>query len=156
MLVPVEQIQGDDEEDTRLLRAMADEAIEFLSSKHWCPRIERMYFADGYGGIFALFVARLAEKILETDDWLWVAVGDVPTVYIVLEPDDNARWAAERYCSVLNDWISAVLGLGNFDDVYPVNAPRTEEMALNLKHRLDSLRDDIIPYLSDDGLEYSE
>jgi hypothetical protein len=156
MLVPVEEIEGGDEQDTALLLAMAGEAIAFLNSKHWCPTIRQTYFADGYGGIFALFVARLSEPILETAEWLWIVVGDVPTVYMVLEPEDNARWAADRYCSVIGDWIDAVLGSGNFDDVYPVGLPRTEEEAMRLKHKLDTLRENLIPHLRDDPLEYTE
>jgi hypothetical protein len=75
---------------------------------------------------------------------------------MILEEDDNARWAAARYCNVIGDWIDAVLVSGDFDNVYPVKLPRTEEEAMKLKRKLDLLRSDIIPHLSDEHLEYSE
>ena len=56
MLTPVDDIEGDEERDTKLLRQMAVEAREYICAFHWCLPIKAMYFADGVGGVIAIFL----------------------------------------------------------------------------------------------------
>jgi hypothetical protein len=135
---------GDTAEDTKLLRDMAEGAKEYISSFSWCPKIGAMYLGYGVGGVIAIFLVEFQEKIAETDDQLWVIVGDVPKAYMVVEADDSPRDALISYCSLMEDWINAVLTFGDFNDVFPVSAPRTMEHARMLRSRLDFLRSEII------------
>ncbi len=150
MLMPVEAIRGEDDEDTKLLNEMASDARNYIASFTWCLPITAMYLADGVGGIIAIFLVEFAGKIGGTDDRLWVVVGDLPSAYMVVEPDDCVQEALERYCLLMEDWVSAVRGNGDFENVYPVAAENTEEHADMLQGRLDSLRKDIIPEFSAD------
>jgi hypothetical protein len=54
-VVPIDQMFGDDEEDTILLQAMAARAQEFILSLSFCKSIRGAYFGDGCGGVVALF-----------------------------------------------------------------------------------------------------
>ena len=45
----------------------------------------------------------------------------------------------------MEGWIAAVRNGGNFDEVYPVSAPRTAENAEGLENRLTFLRKELIP-----------
>jgi hypothetical protein len=76
-LTPIGSMRGDDPEDSALLRQMAQKAEVYLRSFEWCPAIEAMYLGYGVGGVIAVFLARLTEKVAGTDEWLWVAVGDL-------------------------------------------------------------------------------
>src|SRR6266702_7656718 len=49
-------IMGEDQEDTTLLRKMADEADAYIRSFSWYQRVLRSFFAGGVGGIFAVFL----------------------------------------------------------------------------------------------------
>src|SRR5260370_27952817 len=107
MLVPVGQIVGGDEEDTKLLRKMAAEAREYIISFKWCLPIKSMRFADGVGGVIAIFLVEFEGKVGGTDNRLWIVVGDLPSAYMVVEPDDCAKETLEGYCELMNDWIDA-------------------------------------------------
>ena len=107
-----------------------------------------MYLGYGIGGVIAVFQLEFKHKIADTDQRLWIIVGDLPSAYVVVEPQDSAQKAIERYCEVMDGWIAAVLSLGDFSDVFPVNAPRTAENAELLRLRLDYLRAEIIPRIS--------
>ena len=144
MLIPVKEMQGEDEEDTRLLKEMAERARNYITSFPWCLPISAVYFAYGIGKIVALFLFEFDGKIGGTDDKLWVVVGDLPSVYMVVEPNQSARGVLESYCWLMDDWVSAVRD-GDFEGVYPVTAARTEEHADMLERRLAMLRQDISP-----------
>ncbi len=148
MLMPVDRIKGEDEEDTRLLAEMAVHARNYVTSFDWCLPITAMYLADGIGWVVAIFLVEFEGKIDGTDDRLWVVVGDLPPAYMVVEPDDCAQEALERYCLLMDEWVAAIRQKGDFDGVYPVSAPRTEEYAEALHSRLNSLRNEIIPNFS--------
>ncbi|MGB8365698.1 MAG: hypothetical protein WCE20_14400 [Rhizomicrobium sp.] len=145
MPIPVENIVGDGEEDTKLLKEMVVAARNYISSFEWSQPITAMYFAYGIGGILALFLVEFAGKIAGTDSRLWVIVGDLPPAYMIVEPDSCAQNILESYCSYMDEWVEAVKGNGDFSGVYPVAAPRTLENAEMLRSRLEFIRREIIP-----------
>lgn len=51
-------------------------------------------------------------------------MGDLPTAYIVVEPDDSPQQALERYCEMMEEWISAVRDGGSLQHVFSVSADR--------------------------------
>ncbi len=149
-MMPVDAIKGEDEKDTGLLDEMATHARNFITSFKWCLPITAMYLADGIGGVVAVFLVEFDGKIGGTDDRLWVVVGDLPSAYMIVEPDDCAREALETYCLLMDDWVAAVRGDGDLENVYPVEAARTQEHADMLQSRLAFIRKEIIPEFSTD------
>jgi hypothetical protein len=152
MLTSVQKIQGEDEEDTRLLREMAEQARDYVTSFDWCPPIVREWLAAGVGGVVAIFLFEFARKIEGTDDKVWVIVGDVPPAFKAVEPDDTPQSVLEGYCFLMDDWVTAVRTGGDFDDVFPVAAAPTEEHADMLESRLATLREEIVPIFSTDRM----
>ena len=144
-LTSIDSLSTDGEEEAALLCDMAAKARSYVSSFSWCPNIKAAYLAFGIGKVVGVFLFDFQSKVGGTDDRLWVMVGDLPDAYLVVEPDDSAKEALVRYCELMDDWISAVLTFGKFDDVFPVAAPRTIENANLLRRRLDFLRSEIIP-----------
>lgn len=142
-------ITGDDAEDTRLLREMAQEARDYITSHSWCPPQKDMFLACGVGGVIALFLVEFTEKIGGSpDDSLWLVVGDLPSAYFVTENATHQRAALETYCNLMDDWVAAVLDGGDLDEVYPVEAEPSEQNAQELASRLRYLRAEIIPAIS--------
>lgn len=128
MLIPVSEINAGDEEDTRLLRAMATEARGYVTSFKWCLPIKAMYLADGVGGVVALFLVEFEGKVGGTDDRLWVVVGDLPSAYMVVGGPVNAKEALEAYCELMDDWINAVLVTHDSITFSPSLPPRRPQM----------------------------
>jgi hypothetical protein len=152
MLTPVAAMQGEDEEDTRLLKEFETWARNYITSFRWCLPITEMYFAHGIGGIFAIFLFEFEGKIAGIADMLWVVVGDLPPVYMVTDACKCARDVLEAYCELMDDWVAAVREGGDFDEVYPVSAPRTAENADALEDRLGWIRREFIPEAPTDPL----
>jgi len=139
------EIKGDDEEDTSLLKGMLSEARKYITSHDWCPKICEEYFGFGIGGIVAVFLFRFSEKIKETDDLLWILVGDLPSAYLVIDDIPNAMTALEVYCDLMEDWSNAILKGAPLENAFPVKVDPTEKHAKMLLKRVSLLRTDIIP-----------
>ena len=94
-VIPIDQMFGDDEEDTILLQAMAARAQEFILSLSFCKSIRAAYFGDGCGGVVALFLFRIEPSEANVDEWLWAVVGDVPPAYLVIDDCKTPSQALE-------------------------------------------------------------
>ncbi|MDD5010737.1 MAG: hypothetical protein PHQ00_01285 [Phycisphaerae bacterium] len=144
-VVPIEEMAGRDKKDIASLKEMLKEAENYLKSFKWCPEIEKIYFGFGIGGVIAVFLFKFKEKIQETDEFLWVVVGDLPPAYFVVDEASNPKEAIETYCELMEDWVNAVRNKTSLKNVYPVVASPTEEHAQMLSSRIKLLREDIIP-----------
>ena len=140
-------ITGEDDEDTLLLREMADEAIDYLDNLPGCPPVKNGYLAYGVGGVFALFLIELIRNIEQDASKIWVVTGDVPSAYLVIAPDDSSKKAIERYCDLMQDWATAVKTAQPLENVYPVAAAPTLENATMLEDRITFLKKEILPDL---------
>jgi hypothetical protein len=140
-----ETIQGDSPGDTALLRGMAVEARTFLSSFQWCPPIKAVFLGYGVGNVVAAFLVQLTEAIRGKDEFLWVIVGDLPSIYMVTDNAPTASDALSIYCDIANKWADAVLQRKDTTKTFPIKAEPTLENANLLKKRICFLREQIIP-----------
>jgi len=138
-------IIGDDDADTAKLRELAIAAENYIQSFSWCPPIKDMYFAYGVGGIVAVFIVEFLQRIQGYDEELWIVVGDVPSAYLVVEPMDDEAQALERYCELMDQWITAVRNADDLSKVFPVSAEPTVKHVNMLRSRIELLRSALIP-----------
>jgi hypothetical protein len=73
-VVPIERMSGEDDEDTVFLRAMFEEATNYIRSFSWCDSITGSYFAGGVGKIFAIFLFQITSPNPHVDSWEWIFV----------------------------------------------------------------------------------
>jgi hypothetical protein len=144
---PAETLQGDDDTETAELKAMHGEARAYLESFRWCPKIARSFFGAGLTGVVAVFLFEFVELVHGTDKWLWVVVGDLPTVHLVTDKAKDPYSALEVYCEVMDDWVDAVKTGVGLSKVFPVKVPADAKHAEMLATRLELLREEIIPLL---------
>jgi hypothetical protein len=144
-LTPEEDARGEDARETEELREMLQEALEYLRRHSWCPEILESYMGIGIGGVLAVFLVHLSEKVGGTDDWLWVIEGDLPSAYPVTDAAPDARTALAGYCEIMEDWAEAVLSNGPLDDVFPVAALAGREHAETLLSRTQFIREKVLP-----------
>jgi hypothetical protein len=143
------EIRGDDEEDTRLLRQMVTEARNYVSGFHWTPPITQVSMACGVGGIVAIFLVEFTRKIEDTDDVLWVVVGDLPSAYLVVNDDDSPEQAMERYLRLMEEWARTATDGRSIQECFPVDADPTFDNATALLSRIAMIRAEIMPHLFD-------
>jgi hypothetical protein len=145
-LTPVEQMLGDDDSDTRLLLEMMERAEAYISSFNWCPPIADRLIGCGIGGIVAVFLFRFVRKIKDTDDQLWVVVGDLPSAYMVTDDLGDGAEALLTYCDLMEGWAHAVLDGSPLKSEFPVDAAATPGNAIDLLSRLKYVRDEVVPW----------
>lgn len=149
-LKPVDEMKGDDEEDTKLLRKMFYEACEYLQSFSWCKDISESYFGLGVGNVVAVFLFRIIPAVKKADEWLWVVIGDVPPAYLVTDDAPNPACALDAYIGEMEKWIKAVNTGRPVDKLIPVNVSATPTNAQLLQKRLDFIEHEILAYYPED------
>lgn len=148
-VVPVEEMRGDDEEDTAFLREMFEQAKNYIQSFSWCDSIVRSYFAGGVGKVFAIFLFRINSNRYDVDPWEWIFIGDMPPAYLPVEDATSKIAAFETYVEGMKRWVE-VARQGREptpeDRCPPVNAPANPDWAERLDSRLRTLNDVIKPF----------
>ena len=145
-ITPIREMQGEDWEDTELLKKMLQEADNYISSYEWCPVIKEKYFGYGIGGIVAVFLYKFVSSINQTDDWLWIVVGDLPSAYLVIDNTNSPMDALKGYCELMEDWANSIKSNGSIDGCYPVKAVPTKENAQLLLNRINFIRREILRF----------
>ena len=145
-LVPEDKIQGEDAEETEELLAMLARAKRYVSSFEWCPPIAEIRMGLGIGGVIAVFLVRFQQPI-ESDEYLWVVEGDVPSAYLVTDDAEDAASALAIYRELMEEWAEAVENGESLDDMFPVGVPPDKKHADMLRSRLDFINTKILPDL---------
>lgn len=149
-VVPIDQMQGEEPEDTVMLRSMAAQAIEFITSFAWCESIEAVYFGAGIGKIVAIFFFLIRPNPPCTDPALWVVVGDFPSAYLVTDVAKTPSEALSAYIYEMKRWVELAKKGRSSRDVIPVNVPRNPKWAKQLGGRLKFLEQNVLPLFRDD------
>lgn len=148
-VVPVEEMVGDDKEDTALLRRMSEQAKQYLASFSWCDAVLNSYFGGGVGGIFAVFLFHIRPARRSIDPWIWIVVGDVPPAYLPLEDCKSPRAVFMTYLEGMRRWVELARQgrTGTADDgVPPINVPATPGNAAELDLKLQGLMLAVQPF----------
>jgi hypothetical protein len=151
-VISEEQVRGDDEGDTALLLAMAEQAEQYIQSFTWCTALKKGIYADGIGGVIALFLFRVDIKKLGDDQWTWVFVGDIPSAYLEMEDYKSPYDALERYIEGLEEWIAATRSGLPLNDLIPIKVPNDPALIESLALRTATLRENILPHISRDPI----
>ena len=147
-VVSLEQMAGDDELDTSLLREMAQEAKDYLRSFSWCSGIEYGYWGGGVGNVFAIFLFKIIPANRDVDQWLWVVTGDVPHLHLVLDESKSPAEAFEAYSQVMEKWIELAREGKSSSELPPTGVPPTPEWAEELARRLKFLKTEVKPFFN--------
>jgi len=136
---------GDDQEDTKLLKRMAEEATNYLQHFSWCKKIRSTYFGDGYGGIVGVFLFHIEPSREGVDEWLWIVFGDVPPAYLVIDHARTPSQALQHYTSEVSIWVELARQGRSSKDAIPVHLPATPENATRLATKIKFLQEIVVP-----------
>ena len=146
-LTPVDELEGDDWEETEGLKELVDRAEQFVSAFSWAGNVLQVFAGPVVPPIVGTFLFRLDPVKTDVDEWLWVVVGDIPPAYLVTDEARDGIAALELYVSLMNEWVDAVIEGKQVDDFIPVDVPPTKPNAEMLRSRLTFLSDRLIPEL---------
>lgn len=148
-IVRADQLAGEDEEDTALLREMLENARRYALSFSWCDSIISEYFGGGIGKIMAVFLFNISTKRSDVDPWMWIIVGDIPSAYLPLEDCESPMKVFETYTDGMQRWANLAKDskTGTADEgIPPVNVPSTPEWAEQIQTRLRLLNELAKPF----------
>ena len=137
-------------EDVADMKAMYNEAREFLEYYKWCREIKDSYIGMLYPGILAIFLFKISPSREDVDEWIWVVVGDLPPTYLTIDGCPNPATALDGYIGAMHEWAQAATEGASVEKLIPVNVPATEENAKMLQSRLDFLDKNILVKYQDD------
>jgi hypothetical protein len=132
------------------LGKMHTEASRFLLRQKWCQSVQETYVGLAHPGVVAVLLFQILPTSADIDRWIWVVVGDLPPAYIASDDCATAAAALDGYIGEMDEWVDAVLGGRPVDGLIPVNVSSTKENALDLRKRLDFLRQRILVLYQED------
>jgi len=143
-VVPLNEMVGENKQETVSLHEFLDEAVEYLNAFDWHTGIKDGFFGLGMDGIFAVFLFEIEPADKETDDYVWVVVGDIPPAYITCENAPNPAAALDGYIGAMSLWVEAALAGKSVDALIPVHIPATAEAGADLQSRLEFLDQNVL------------
>jgi hypothetical protein len=146
-VVPIQEMKGDDDADTTLLRGMRIEAKQYLESFDWCTVAEAIYWGGGVGKIFSIFLFEIIASRTGIDRWLWAVVGDIPPVYLVLDECKSPSDVLRVYMGLMDQWIKLAREGRSSPDLPPAGVEPTPEWGDELEQRLRFIRTIVAPFL---------
>ena len=124
--------------------ALYEEAKSYLEEYKWCKRTIKCWYQHDLGiyekiGVF-LFQIEPTDIV---DTFVWVIVGDLPTVYL----DQSVKTGKEAlgiYCDLMSEWADNIIDGKSLDECYPVEAEQTAENAELLKRRVAFIQRELL------------
>lgn len=141
---PINKIAGEDENETELLRKYFLEAADYVNAQKWCSKVVESFYGFGVGGVVAVFLFNICSEDTEVDDYVWVIVGDIPSLYLTVENCPNPACALDGYIGALEQWAEAAIEQKTMEGLPPVSAPATVKNGKDLKRRLEFLDREVL------------
>ncbi|NEU06984.1 hypothetical protein GZH53_01555 [Flavihumibacter sp. R14] len=132
-------------EELECILKLHDQAKKYLRSFDWCVEIKKSWYDHEYGifekvGVFLFEIQPIDEGV---DDFIWVIVGDLPSVYLD-KSITTARRALETYCELMEDWVENVVEGRSVLESYPVPVDPNIENAELLSSRIRFIRRELL------------
>lgn len=140
-----ENLDYESEEEVAELKALEQEAWDYLGTYRWNPPIAELVLAFGIGTIIGLFLARREPGTKPEDRERWVVVGNLPSMHFETDDTPTPALALRLYCAIAQDWADNVLAGRDLTDSYPIPVAPTKEHAEMLLGRIDFIRTKLIP-----------
>ena len=132
-------------EEIQTILSLYYNAKNYMEDFDWCVSIKKCWYDKDFGiyvkiGIFLFEIEPLNEDI---DDFIWVIVGDLPSVYLD-KSITTGQEALEQYCKLMQEWVDNVKAGKSLEECYPVPVDPTIENAELLSSRISFVRRELL------------
>ena len=132
-------------EEIKSIIELYDEAKQYLENFDWCASVKKGWFDEDFRvydkiGVFLFEIEPLNDSI---DDFIWVIVGDLPSVYLD-KSVKSGHEALEVYCDLMQDWVDNIRGGKDVTECYPIPADPNLENAELLNNRISFIRRELL------------
>lgn len=125
------------------------EAEKYLLSFYWCKKIKESFLCANLGRVFCIFVFEIENSASLEDDFLWVIVGDIPSMYLDFFGENTTAAVTRNYIELAQDWIDHIRKGQSVNECYPFNAEPTIELAELLDKKISFMRDTLVHHMED-------
>lgn len=132
-------------EEIQAVLSLYYDAKNYIEDFDWCVSTKKCWYDKDHGiyekiGIFLFEIEPINNTV---DDFIWVIVGDLPSVYL-----DNSITTGEEalktYCELMQEWADNVKNGKSLDECYPVPVDPTTENAALLSNRISFIRRELL------------
>jgi hypothetical protein len=121
------------------------DAINYIEDFNWCVSTKKCWYDKEFSiynkiGVFLIEIEPLNKNV---DDFIWVIVGDLPSVYLD-KSITTGHEAMEKYCELMQEWVDNVKSGKSTDECYPVLADPTNENTELLSSRIAFIRRELL------------
>ena len=136
-LIEIEEIQA--------ILSLYYDAKNYIEEFDWCVSTKKCWYDKDHGiyekiGIFLFEIETINDTV---DDFIWVIVGDLPSVYLDKSVTTGEE-ALETYCELMQEWADNVKSGKSLDECYPVPVETTIENADLLNSRIAFIRRELL------------
>jgi len=125
------------------------EAMDYLLSFNWCKRIIGADLYLNLGSVLCVFLFKIKNSSSKDDNYLWIVVGDIPSMYLDIHGPKTTKEVLEDYIRLAEDWIDHVKLRKSIKNCYPFKAEPTLEMAQLLEKRIFFMKNTLIENIAD-------
>jgi hypothetical protein len=127
------------------------EAEVYLSEFKWCEKIIDSHLYYNLGNTLCVFLFNIEnnQSTEEGDNFLWVIVGDLPSMYLDTYYAKSLLQALETYIDLGNNWANNVIGKKSLKDCFPFDEKPNLELARLLKSRVEFIRNTLLTNIID-------
>ena len=132
-------------EEIQAILGLYYEAKNYIEDFDWCLSTKKCWYDKDFGiyekfGVFLFEIEPLNNNV---DDFIWVIVGDLPSVYLD-KSITTGQEAVEQYCELMQEWAENVECGKSLDECYPVPVDPTIENAELLSSRVAFVRRELL------------
>jgi hypothetical protein len=131
------------------LTKVYEEAKAYLMSFAWCRKIIQSDIYLNLGSTLCIFLFEIDNGASKDDNYLWVIVGDIPSMYLDIHGPKTTKQVLEDYIRLAEDWIEQVKMGKSIKNCYPFKAEPTLEMATLLEKRTSFMKNTLIENIED-------
>ncbi len=132
-------------EEIQAILSLYYDAKNYIEDFDWCISTKKCWYDKDFGiyekiGIFLFEIEPLNDKV---DDFIWVIVGDLPSVYLD-KSIKTGQEALEQFCDLMQEWAESVKSEKSLEECYPVPVDPTIENAELLICRIAFIRRELL------------
>ena len=132
-------------EEIKSIIGLYDKAKQYLENFDWCVLVKNGWFDEDFRvydkiGVFLFEIEPLNDSI---DDFIWVIVGDLPSVYLDKSVKSGLE-ALEIYCDLMQDWVDNIRVGKTVLECYPIPVDPNLENAELLNNRILFIRRELL------------
>jgi hypothetical protein len=132
-------------EEIQAILSLYYDAKNYIEEFDWCVSTKKGWYDKDHGiyekiGIFLFEIEPINDTV---DDFIWVIVGDLPSVYLDKSVTTGEE-ALKTYCELMQEWADNVKTGKSLDECYPVPVEPTTENAELLSSRISFIRRELL------------